>query len=104
MATYGAKFNNGGGVKFGFDAQTVMLDGEAGVYTIWDVSAPYIYISELYFENFIEQLYTSVGMAYTIENGVPTAKCKPDNLPALYFDVNGHWLFIPAWTYKTKTI
>ena len=55
------------GIKFGQDSdnyftwtnteQGVWTYGETGLYTIFDISAPDIMISELYFDSVMEQLF-----------------------------------------------
>ena len=55
------------GIKFGTDSdnyfkwaptdQGVWTYGDSGLYTIFDISAPDIMISELYFDSVMEQLF-----------------------------------------------
>jgi len=71
MATYGLKFglDNANAYKFSGTTQGVYLSNEEGLYTIWDVSAPEIMISKLWYDSVIEKLYKKAGIDYKIENG-----------------------------------
>ena len=68
------------GIRFGQDKadfftwstteQGVWTYGETGLYTIFDISASHIMISELWFDSFIEQLFAKLDFIdYTIVNG-----------------------------------
>ena len=61
MATYGIKFGeeNIDFWKFSNTAQGVYLNkttNNDGLYTIWDVSSPDIYISKIWFDDVIEKI------------------------------------------------
>ena len=71
MANFGVKFgiDDAFAYKWSEEEQAVFLYGTEGLYTIWDIAAPDIMISDLWFESLIEKLYEKVGIDYTIENG-----------------------------------
>jgi len=77
--------------KYSENEQAVFLNGIDGLYTIWDIAAPDIYITELWYDSVIEKLYEQVGIDYTIENGSATSVCS-SKFPDLYFDMEGWWL------------
>jgi len=66
-----------------------MLNG--GIYTIFDTAAPSIFMSVLWYESFVEQLYASIGIDYEIRDGTAFAACKA-NYPDVYFMVDDYWL------------
>ena len=62
-----------------------------GIYTIFDSASTDILLSVLWYESFVEKFYEAVGLEYTIFEGKASAACS-NNLPDLYFLINGHWL------------
>ena len=96
------------GIKFGSDSdnyfkwspteQGVWTYGDSGLYTIFDISAPDIMISELYFDSVMEQLFTRVGIDYTVVDGSAQFVCSA-NFPDLYFSIEDNFLEIPADDY-----
>ena len=104
MATYGIKFgwDNSNAYQFSNSTQGVYLNGEVGLYTIWDIAAPDIMISELWYDSVIEKLYKQVEIDYKIENGSATSACS-EKFPDLYFDIEKYWLQIPAKDYVIDT-
>ena len=72
MRTYGIMIDKGNEniYKFSTTTQGVYLNNDkTGLYTIWDVSAPDIMISELWYDSVIEKVYDGVGIDYAIEEG-----------------------------------
>ena len=61
-----------------------------GLYTIWDTAASDIYLSVLWYESYVEKLFGSMGVDYSIEDGVTKASCGA-NYPDIYFLHNGYW-------------
>ena len=47
----------------------------------------------------MEQLFTRVGIDYTIEGGSPQFNCNATNFPDLYFSIEENYLEIPADDY-----
>lgn len=73
-----------------------MING--GIYTIFDTAASDIFLSILWYESFVEQLYSSMGIDFAIEDGVAKAVCDT-NYPDLYFMLNGYWMQVKAADY-----
>ena len=69
-----------------------------GIYTIFDTAASEIYLSILWYESFVEKLFSKMGIAYEITGGATYARCNA-NYPNLYFMLDGHWLQIPPADY-----
>ena len=86
-----------GGVRFGTKGEnaytfSMMEEGaelNGGIYTIFDTGASDIYLSLLWYEDFVAQLYAATGTEYEIKDGVTTGACT--NFPDLYFLVDNYW-------------
>ena len=60
MANFGVKFgiDDANRYRWSEEEQAVFLwNDKEGLYTIWDIAAPNIMISDLWFESFIQKLY-----------------------------------------------
>jgi hypothetical protein len=60
-----------------------------GLYTIFDTGASDIYLSVLWFDSFVEELFGSMGLGeadYEINDGIVSATCDVD-YPDIYFMV-----------------
>jgi len=53
----------------------------------------------LWFDSVMEQLFSRVGIDYTIENGSAQFTCNSTNFPDLYFSIEENYLEIPADDY-----
>ena len=71
---------------------------EDGIYSIFDTGAPDIYLSILWYESFVEQLYAEMSIDYDIQDGTAKAACAT-NYPDLYFMLNGYWLQVKPKDY-----
>lgn len=72
-----------------------------GIYTIFDTGSSDIYMSILWFDSFVEELYAAVGIEYEIKEGAAYSKCNA-NFPNIYFMVDGYWLQIPSDDYLSE--
>ena len=61
------------------------------MYTIFDTGASNIYISDIYFEDFIGKFFTAHSVFdFKVERGDVTASCG--EYGPVDFLINGHWL------------
>ena len=66
-----------------------------GIYSIWDTGSSDIFLSTLWYESFVEQLYGVMGIEYEIQDGVSKAACAT-NYPDIWFLHNGYWQQVKA--------
>lgn len=76
--------------------QAVWING--GVYTIFDTAASEIYLSILWYESFVDALFSKMGIEYETKKGATYARCNA-NYPNIYFMLDGQWLQIPPVDY-----
>lgn len=69
-----------------------------GIYTIWDTSSSDIFLSVLWYESFVEQLYGVMGIDYEIQDGISKAACAT-NYPDIWFMQNGYWMQVKPKDY-----
>ena len=88
----------------------VDANGNIGIYTIFDSSASDIYISALWYDDFVRRLMSYAGKSqnqYEIKDGVLYADCDggedDDSYPDLYFLVGGYDLMVSREDYLTET-
>ena len=87
------------GVRFGernenawtFERMEEGAERNGGIYTIFDTGASDIYLSVLWFEAFVEQLYAATGITYEINGGTASSACEA-NFPDLYFLLDKYWM------------
>ena len=72
------------------------MDG--GVYTFFDSGSTNIYISSLFFNNFVAELFAHVNVPWSESEGIIYATCLAE-YPNVYFLLNGHWLQIAREDY-----
>lgn len=82
-----------------------MLDAGNQLYTILDTGASEIYISALYFEDFINMFFKQHDIAkekFEATNATVTATCSgTGEFKSVYFNMNGVWLEVRADDYVT---
>lgn len=78
--------------------QTVNVNSIHDVYTILDTGASDIFISTLFFESFVDKLFSSVVASYRVKNGTVMATCQR-SYPKIYFMLQGLLIQIPAEDY-----
>jgi len=91
------------GVRFGSKKDNAYTFGNIdsgsqvnnGLYTIWDTGSSDIFLSTLWYESFVEQLYGVMGIEYEIVDGKSTAACAT-NYPDIWFLHNGYWQQVKA--------
>jgi len=69
-----------------------------GIYSIWDTGSSDIFLSILWYETFVEQLYGVMGIDYEVQDGTARAACAT-NYPDLWFMHNGYWQQIKPQDY-----
>lgn len=72
-----------------------------GVYTILDTGASDIFLSVLWFDSFIQQFYSRVGIEFEVREGTAWATCSAE-YPSVYFLLNGYWLEVPSDDYLVE--
>ena len=98
MALQGVRFGTSSDMAFTFNLMEHGAQINDGLYTIWDSAAPNIYLSVLWFESFVAQLYEITGLEIVIVNGKVKAACAT-SYPDLYFQLNGYWLQVKPADY-----
>jgi len=87
--------NDANAAVFGPSEQAV-LDEKNELYTILDTGASYIYISALYFEDFINMFFDVHGVdsdKYEATNSTVTSECTgTGDYKSIYFLMGGQWL------------
>lgn len=91
-----------GGVRFGefqagsyswsFDPEQTVTGRADEVYTIFDTAITSIYISELWFESFIEAYFGNQEIEFAVVDGFVTYTCQSASLDHIYYMVDGHYL------------
>lgn len=91
-----------GGVRFGefqagsyswsFDPEQTVTGRAEEVYTIFDTALTSIYISELWFESFIEAYFGNQEIEFAVVDGFVTYTCQSASLDHIYYMVDGHYL------------
>ena len=77
------------------------FEGGRDLYTVFDTGSPDIYLSILWFEAFVEQLYGYAGIEYTFSQGYSFSTCE-GNFPNLYFMFDTRWLQVPKEDYLAE--
>lgn len=74
------------------------VNSDNDVYTILDTGASDIFISTLFFDSFVDELFKSVVANYRVKNGTVLATCQR-SYPNIYFLLQGLLVQIPAEDY-----
>ena len=95
---------NSGGVRFGdfqadsyswsFDPNQTVTGRAEEVYTIFDSASTQIYISELWFESFIEEYFFIQNIEYAVVDGKVAYTCQNSSLNHIYYMVDGYYLML----------
>ena len=80
------------------NAQVDLFPGIEGVYTIFDTATPDIYLTKLYYDSFITELYGFLDLEFTVTGGYPYATCTT-TYPDLYLSFKKTWLQVKAADY-----
>jgi hypothetical protein len=72
-----------------------------GLYSIFDTGASDIYLSTLWFESFMLQLFDTIGSNafYLMDGDTVVSDSCTYNFPDIYFLINGYWLEVSAEDY-----
>eukprot|EP00354_Favella_ehrenbergii_P012674 CAMPEP_0170459908 /NCGR_PEP_ID=MMETSP0123-20130129/6445_1 /TAXON_ID=182087 /ORGANISM="Favella ehrenbergii, Strain Fehren 1" /LENGTH=173 /DNA_ID=CAMNT_0010724661 /DNA_START=617 /DNA_END=1138 /DNA_ORIENTATION=- len=101
MPLYGVKFGDTAPWSFQREPSAIM-DENRGVYTIFDTATADIFISDLYYEDFLRRFFEINGIKnYEVEGGIVTSECA-DFVP-IEFLFRDRWLTVnPEHYYLEK--
>lgn len=98
----GVRFGSNEAQAFTYEMMEEGTQINGGIYTIFDTGASSIFLSVLWYESFIEQLYSITGIPYEVYQGTAVAGCS-GFYPDIYFMIDGYWLQVQPEDYIKET-